>query len=827
MTKGGRTHAPKALGANEVDLPRPELGDELRRALAECERLRRENARLRALLEGREAGDALPLCSEPVPATRDSAQCQAGIHSHSPSEAKIALFRRLFRGREDVYARRWEGKTGKSGYSPACAQEWKPGLCRKPAGKCADCPNREYLPLTDAVVAEHLKGEKTLGVYPLLPDETCWFLAADFDKAAWREDVAAFLWVCREWGVPASLERSRSGNGAHVWIFFEEPVPARLARQFGSALLTRAMESRYQIGLDSYDRFFPNQDTLPKGGLGNLIALPLQWAARQQGNTVFLDESFASYPDPWAYLSSVSRLAASEVSRIVSDASAGGDVLGVRAVEDDEERAAPWRLPPSGAAREKPIQGPLPEKMSLVLGNFVYVEKTGLPPGLLNRLIRLAAFQNPEFYRAQAMRLSTFGKPRVIRCAEEFRNHVGLPRGCLEEARALLEGLGIAVTVQDERVAGVPLDVSFQGELTERQATAAEALLAHDTGVLSAATAFGKTVVASWLIAARNVNTLVLVHRAQLLDQWRERLATFLGIPKKSIGQIGGAKAKRTGRLDVATFQSLIRKGEVKDLVAEYGHVAVDECHHVSAFAFEQVLRKVKARYVLGLTATPIRKDGHHPIITMQCGPIRYRVDAKADAALRPFEHVVLPRPTDFYAQPEILEAGIQSLYGVLARDEARNEVILQDLVAAIEAGRSPLLLTERVEHLEEFERRLREHPCQVVVFRGGIGKKQRRALAETLAGIPETERRVILATGRCIGEGFDDARLDTLFLALPISWRGTLQQYAGRLHRLHAGKKVVRIHDYVDAEVPVLARMYQRRLRGYRAMGYEVQQPR
>lgn len=268
-------------------------------------------------------------------------------------------------------------------------------------------------------------------------------------------------------------------------------------------------------------------------------------------------------------------------------------------------------------------------------------------------------------------------------------------------------------------------------------------------------------------------------------------------------------------------MQSLVRKGEVKDLVADYGHVIVDECHHVSAFAFEQVLRKAKARYVLGLTATPIRKDGHHPIITMQCGPIRFRVDAKADAALRPFEHVVVPRPTGFQVEGDPMEAGIQALYARLVQDEERTEQVFRDLVEAVEAGRSPLLLTERVEHLEAFEARLAALPYRTVVFRGGMGKRQRAARMEELAAIPVTEKRVILATGRYIGEGFDDARLDTLFLALPISWRGTLQQYAGRLHRRHAGKEVVQIYDYVDREVPVLLRMYQRRLKGYQAMGY------
>jgi len=584
------------------------------------------------------------------------------------------------------------------------------------------------------------------------------------------------------------------------------------------------MESRYQIGFDSYDRFFPSQDTLPKGGFGNLIALPLQSVPRQNGNSVFLNDDFEPFADQWAYLASAHRTTGSEVEKIVAEAERKGSVLGVRAVEDDDaETVTPWELRPSGWTKPAPIRGTLPDKVHLILGNLLYLEKEGLPPALVNRLIRLAAFQNPEFYRAQAMRLNTFGKPRIVHCAEDFPHHVGLPRGCLPELSALVEGLGIRVTIEDHRVAGQPVDVAFQGTLSDRQEEAARALLAHETGVLSAATAFGKTVVASRLIAARRVNTLVLVHRTQLLEQWRERLSAFLGVPAKEIGQIGGARSKPTGRIDVAMLQSLVRKGEVKDLVADYGQVIVDECHHVSAFAFEQVLRKVKARYVLGLTATPIRKDGHHPIITMQCGPIRYRVDARVDAALWPFEHVVLTRPTAFRVEGDAMESGIQALYGRLAGDEERNARILRDLSASVEEGRSPLLLTERVDHLEAFERRLAAFPYRTIVFRGGQGRRQRRSIREELDSIDASEKRVILATGRSIGEGFDDARLDTLFLALPISWRGTLQQYAGRLHRRHADKKVVQIYDYVDTEVPVLMRMYQRRLRGYKAMGYTV----
>jgi superfamily II DNA or RNA helicase len=310
------------------------------------------------------------------------------------------------------------------------------------------------------------------------------------------------------------------------------------------------------------------------------------------------------------------------------------------------------------------------------------------------------------------------------------------------------------------------------------------------------------------------------------MDQWRERLALFLGLSTQEIGQIGGGRTSQTGRLDVAVIQSLIRKGEVKDLVADYGQVIVDECHHVSAFSFERVLRKVKAKHVVGLTATPIRKDGHHPIILMQCGPIRFNVSSKKQAAASAFQYEVIPRLTEFTVPPEWSGIGIQGIYTALVNDDARNNLIVADVVSAIEDRRFPLLLTERTDHLQLLLELLERNVPNVFVMKGGMGKKQRDAVASEISAVPEDQRRVIVATGRYIGEGFDDALLDTLFLAMPISWRGTLQQYVGRLHRLHKDKHVVRVYDYVDASVPVLNRMYEKRLKAHKAVGYTVVQP-
>jgi superfamily II DNA or RNA helicase len=458
---------------------------------------------------------------------------------------------------------------------------------------------------------------------------------------------------------------------------------------------------------------------------------------------------------------------------------------------------------------------------------MIYVEKNGLPSAMLNRLLRLAAFQNPEFYRAEAMRLSTYDKPRIISCGNEFPDHVAIPRGCLKEVVDLLKEYRIKPEISDERFGGKPIRVRFNGELRELQKQAASELVKHDIGVLSATTAFGKTVVAAWMIAKRKTNTLILVHRRQLMDQWKERLALFLELPAKSVGMIGGGRSKATGIVDIATMQTLHREGEVKPVVADYGQVIVDECHHVSAFSFEQVLKQVKAKYVLGLTATPMRKDGHHPIITMQCGPIRFRVTAKQHQELTNFENTVIPRYTTFRLPDAGQSLTIQEIYSALIQDHQRNDLIFDDLLKALESGRSPLILTERTEHLDEMEKRLKGFARNVFVLRGGMGKKHRESLMAEIAALPDSEERVFLATGRYIGEGFDDSRLDTLFLVIPISWKGTLQQYVGRLHRSHRGKRVLQVYDYVDHEVSMLRRMFLRRLRGYKAIGYSLQESR
>jgi superfamily II DNA or RNA helicase len=756
------------------------------------------------------------------------------VHHHSAPEEKIALFRSLFRGRDDVYPRRFESrKTGKTGYSPVCANEWVKGVCEKPKIKCAECHHRRFLPVTDEVIRCHLSGQDangwdfTMGIYPMLLDETCFFLAADFDKATWQDDARAFIETCRQMDLPVALERSRSGNGGHIWLFFNEPVPAALARQLGSYLLTKTMEQRPDVGLDSYDRFFPNQDTLPQGGFGNLIALPFQKKPRFLGNTVFLDDDLTPHSDQWAFLSGIRKIGRCDVEELVHKAEAKGPVVGVRLPLIDEEDTTPWIGAPSRRG-ERSI-GPLPEELELVLGSEIFIAKDALPAGLRNTLIRLAAFQNPEFYREQAMRRPVYGMPRIIACARDYPHHIALPRGSLDDLCQLLSGLKVKSIIRDERCSGEALNVIFHGELRPEQRVAAEAMLAHETGVLSATTAFGKTVIGAWLIAQRAVNTIVLVHRRQLQEQWIERLSKFLAVPSAAIGRVGGGRKTPTGILDVATIQALVRKGDVDDLVQNYGHVIVDECHHLSAFSFEQVTRHAKAKFVTGLSATVTRKDGRHPIVFMQCGPLRHRVNPKEQAAARPFNHRVLVRPTGFRSLREPntdLRAQFLELNDELTSDDARTRLICAEVVQSVREGRSPIVLTERNDHLDRIASDLSPQIQHVVVLRGGMGRKAMEKARVQMASIPDHAERVLLATGRYAGEGFDDARLDTLFLTLPVSWRGTIAQYVGRLHRMHVGKREVRVYDYVDTDVPMLLRMFERRCKGYEAAGYTIDLP-
>jgi superfamily II DNA or RNA helicase len=581
----------------------------------------------------------------------------------------------------------------------------------------------------------------------------------------------------------------------------------------GGALISHTCNASRQLRLSSYDRLFPNQDAMPKGGFGNLIALPLQKEPRQRGCSVFVDDDLQPYPDQWAYLASLQRFSVTGLQTVIQTATGGAHPLDLTFI-DEEDLATPWKAPPPIPK----LSGPLPASITLTLADRLYLERSGLPQPLLNRLIRLAAFANPAFYKAQAMRLSVWDKPRVIGCAENFPQHIALPRGCLQPVQTLLQEQGIGWELVDERQKGSPLELVFAGQLRDDQEAAVEAILRHDIGVLQAPTAFGKTVVAAAILARRGVNTLVLVHRAELLRQWHERLQAFLDVVPEAIGSIGGGKAKPTGQLDIAVMQSLVRKGEVNPVVHSYGQVIVDECHHIAAASFEAILRQVKARYVLGLSATLVRRDGLQPILFMQCGPIRHTAERPAGA---PQTLELVSRTYQLEGLPTDLP--IQELMRRLAEDQRRTDRIVAEALACWGKDRKLLLLSERTDHITAISAALAEQVPNLFLLHGRQSARHRSATLAALEALPPGAPRIVLATGRLVGEGFDHPPLDTLLLAMPVSWKGTLQQYAGRLHRQQCGKTSVRIIDWLDLGHPVPQRMWERRLRGYRAMGYSL----
>ena len=814
-----------------------ELYEKHQKLLEENKRLKIENEDFKIRL-----GLALPLFGSEIhlmeeeKVLSDRLSDQEQVTNNSSPEEKINLFKSLFRGRDDVYAKRWQNKEGKSGYSPVCLNEWVKGICSKPKIRCSDCDNKNYAIFDSIAIDSHLRGKAVFGIYPMLPDETCYFLAMDFDDEGWQKDVRVLRDICIEKDIPFAVERSQSGNGGHVWFFFKDQISAATARKFGTLLLTHAMSKRHEIRFSSYDRLFPNQDTLPKGGFGNLIALPLQNNARKSNNSLFIDENFQPYNDQWHFLNNIRKMNEEEIDGYIIHFGAGNELGELRQIEDEETK--PWERQIKDS---KLNWADIPNEIHITKANMLYIEKNGFSDKAFNTLKRLAAFRNPEFYKAQAMRLPTFDKPRVISLSDETSDYLCLPRGCEIDLINLFEPLKADIKWVDETVFGKSIKVEFNGQLRGEQVTAVEQMLQHDNGVLSATTAFGKTVIGAKLIAKRKVNTLVLVHTQQLLDQWKERLTQFLTIneelheePVKKrgrkkvrsiIGQLGGGKKNLSGIIDIAVMQSLVKGDEVKDAVRDYGMVIVDECHHVPAFSFEQILKNVPAKYVYGLTATPVRQDGHHPIIFMHCGSVRYKVDAREQAKKRPFEHYIIPRFTPFrkpVSQDE-KEWSIGEVYSEISTSQIRNQLIIDDVIKCVREGRNPIILTERKAHVDLIAEELSKTIPNVIELTGGMTAKERKTKLERLSSIPVDDTFVIVATGRFVGEGFDEPRLDTLFLAMPVAWKGTVQQYAGRLHRLYQNKNEVQIYDYVDVHVGVLERMYHKRLKGYAAIGYSA----
>ena len=802
--------------------------------VARIKELEAENARLRAILASHDIDWALQgqhedcrhgqSASEQCPSTRLSLQ------------EKVSLFRSVFKGREDVFARRWySATTQKSGYQPACEREWNPEFCDKRKFKCAECPNRRFAPLSYDDIFNHLAGKDrygrdVVGLYVIMPDDTCCFLCVDFDdkncEHGFQKDVLAFVGVCKGWSIPYYIERSRSGNGAHVWIFFSNPMAASKARRLGNAIMTEAMQRDACLSFKSYDRFFPNQDSLPEGGFGNLVALPMQGNARRNDNSVFVDENFQAYPDQWDVLLHINKIQEALVDQILKEHTALP--LGELSTTCDVK---PWETPKSVQLDTNDF----PKDIALTRANKLYIPLAGMSPKAINHLKRIAAFRNPEFYAKLGMRLSTYNIPRVISCSELTDNYLALPRGCEDDVLKAFEENGVSVHIDDKTCIGHPIDVHFKGSLRGAQEVAMQNMLAHNIGTLSATTAFGKTVFALAMIARRKVNTLILVHNKALLEQWKQRIEDFLDINevvagdgkrkgRKSasvVGMLHSGKNTLHGIIDIALIQSCLDDNGAKPFVRGYGMVIVDECHHVSSVSFEQVLKQVTARYVYGLTATPIRKDGHQPIIFMQCGRIRYTADAAMQISSQSFERILVPRFTTYRnVNPNEKETFTQTIQK-LAEDEARNAFIVDDIKKVLQERRTPIVLTSLTSHVRRLARMLESTADHVIALVGADPAKEKRQAMERLSSIHPSESLVVVATGKYIGEGFDYPRLDTLFLALPISWKGNIQQYAGRLHREYAGKTEVRIYDYVDVHVPVCDSMYRKRLRGYSGIGY------
>lgn len=754
---------------------------------------------------------------------------EAITHEH-PSK-----FYSYFWGRVDVYSRRSTNKA----YYPKCANFYKPDICYRRTNseiKCRDCEHRQWEELGPLQIRNHLEGKEVIGIYPLFPDGKCRFLVFDFDNhekgaaaedfanidQSWMEEVNALVQIGKNYGVPMLTERSRSGRGAHVWIFFAVPIYASLARKFGFAMLEKGADSVNLTSFRFYDRMLPAQDYLEEGELGNLIALPLQKEALEKGNSAFVDENWNAYPDQWGRLLSSPKMQLSRVEELVAKWTGNS--------QSDEK---PWER--KKQFHKEDVDG----TMSMVLSRLIYVQKANLAPRILNQIRRMAAFSNPEFFSKRGMHLSTFSIPRYIYLGEDEYGYLSIPRGLLEQIQKLCDDARIPYKVIDQRCFGKQIDISFVGALRENQKKAVDTITQFNSGILSAATAFGKTVVACNIIAKKRVNTLILLESSSLVEQWEEALKKYLrideelpnyttktGVVKQRssvIGIIHGAKDTSTGIIDIAMVGSLYKKGDLHPRLKEYGMVLIDECHHCASDIFTRILREVEAAYVYGFSATTFRADGLEKINEMYLGPVRFEYSAKERAIEQGIDHFVVPRFTRTIYPHGTEHVHISEAYNAVRNDELRNAQIADDIKACIAKNRTPIVLTKFTDHAQALYDMLKNSADYVFLLVGSMSKLEQKHIRQQMDAVTSDKTMILVATGQLVGEGFDYPRLDTLIMADPVAWKGVVEQYAGRLNRDYEGKKNVIIYDYIDANIPVFDSMYSKRLRAYKRIGYQL----
>ena len=789
--------------------------------------------------------------------TYDPEQGKRIIHPQVITENMANQFFYMFWGRQDVYAKRSVNKeTGKAAYYPQCNNFWT-NVCHKKIKdgvSCKDCKNRSYKLITKKDILNHLQGNAynasdVIGVYPLLSNGTCRFMVFDFDNHdkraeekdfaniddTWIEEVEAMREICVLNGIEPLVERSRSGKGAHIWIFFDKPIAASLVRKFGFTLLDKGAE---QVNLKSfkyYDRMLPAQDSLPDdGSVGNLIALPLQGKALLDGNSAFVDGNWNAYPNQWKIMFNKPRLSQEFLEEKIKEWSNSVNDIDVNTDEDDREK--PWDR--VWHFNKNDVDG----KLHITLSNGIYVDNTNLKASIQNKIRRMAAISNPIFYKNQVIGTSNYDTSRWIYLGKDhLSGYIQIPRGLYDELLEHVNQTDINYEIEDERQQGRNINVAFHGELRPEQDMALKGLTKYDNGILYATTAFGKTVVSSAIIAQKKVNTLIILESSALMEQWKEALDKFLNINeelptyetktgrvrkrKSLIGTLQGVHDSMTGIIDIAMAGSLCKKGEYHKLLNQYGLVIVDECHHSASETIANILKEIKAKYVYGVTATPKRGDGLEKINYMLIGPIRYSYTAKEKAKEQGIRHLVYPRFTRTVPPRGVITNNMHpnEAYEIIHNNDIRDEQIIEDVKNCVSVGRTPVILSRYKDHSGKLYERLKSYADHVFLMTGNNSKKEHKKILEQMRQVDKDESLILIATGSLVGEGFDFPRLDTLFMATPVSFRGVVEQYAGRLNRDYAGKQNVMIYDYVDSHIPMFDNMYVKRLKAYKQIGYEL----